>query len=186
MHEKLKDSITHSPIIDMNGYPYLIHSVTDGIPFMEPDILDEIVDWMVSVCSFGCDRILAPESMGIPFAVPLSLRLRIPYTVIRKRPYGLEGEIPVSYSTGYSDRMMYINGLKCGDRVVIVDDIVSTGGTMSALVCALRGNGILVEDILAVLGKGSGADDLSRRLGIPVKRMLDVCLKDGAAEVREP
>jgi adenine phosphoribosyltransferase len=185
MHEKLKASVMRSPIIDRNGYPYFVHPVTDGIPMMEPDVLDEIIDWMVSVCSFDCDRIVAPESMGIPYAVPLSQRLRIPYTIIRKKRYGMEGEIKVSYRTGYSDGSMYINGLKKGDRVVIVDDVLSTGGTMSSIVGAMKDNGISVEDVLVVFDKGSGRDELKKRFGIVVKRMLDVSVEGGAVVVRD-
>ncbi|MCL1810830.1 MAG: hypoxanthine/guanine phosphoribosyltransferase [Methanomassiliicoccaceae archaeon] len=186
MHEKLKASILSSPIIDKNGYPYLIHPVTDGIPFMEPDILDEVIDWMVAACSFDCDLIVAPESMGIPLAVPLSLRLRIPYTVARKRSYGLEGEIPVLYRTGYSERSIYINGLKKGDGVVIVDDMLSTGGTLSALTGALKENGISVEDILVIFNKCSNIDELGRRLGTGIKRMLDISLEKGTVVVTDP
>lgn len=185
-YERLKAGIVGSPVIDVNGYPYLVHPVTDGIPMMEPDVLDEIIDWMVSACSFECDRIVAAESMGIPLAVPLSLRLRIPYTIVRKRSYGIGGEIPVSYKTGYSDRKMYINGLREGDEVVIVDDILSTGGTLSALVGAMEENGISVKDILVVLNKGSAREELSRRLGIEIKRMLDIVLENGAAAVIGP
>ena len=126
MHERLKESLMNSPVIEKNGYPYFVHPVTDGIPVMEPDILEEVIDWLVSAFDFECDRIVAPEAMGIPLGVPLSLRTRIPYTVVRKRSYGIDGEIPVVYRTGYSDRAIYINGLKKGDRVVIVDDILST------------------------------------------------------------
>ena len=186
MHEKLKASIMRSQIIDVNGYSYLIHPVTDGIPEMDPDILDEIIDWMVSACAFKCDRIVAPESMGIPLAVPLSLRLRIPYSVIRKRSYGIEGEIPVTYRTGYSERNVYINGLKKGDRVVIVDDVISTGGTMAAILSALRENGISVEDVLVVFSKGSGKEGLDRRLGIEFKRMLDISVENGIVTVTDP
>ncbi|MDR1954410.1 MAG: adenine phosphoribosyltransferase [Candidatus Methanoplasma sp.] len=185
MYEKLKASIMRSPVIDKNGYPYLIHPVTDGIPMMEPDVLEEIIDWMVSVCSFDCDRIAAPESMGIPFAVPLSLRLRIPYTVIRKRSYGIEGEIKVSYKTGYSDSDVYINGLKKGDRVVIVDDMLSGGGTLSAIVGALRENGISVTDALVVFNKGSEIESVNKRLGMDIKRMFDISVVDGSITVRD-
>jgi len=186
MHDKLKASIMHSQVIDVNGYPYMIHPVTDGIPEMDPDILDEIIDWMVSAGNFDCDRIIAPESMGIPLAVPLSLRLRIPYSVIRKRAYGIEGEILVSYRTGYSDRMIYINGLKRGDRVVVVDDVLSTGGTMSAILDALRENRIAVIDVLVVFSKGPGKEDLRRRLGIDFKRMLDISVENGTVTVTDP
>ncbi|MDR3074961.1 MAG: adenine phosphoribosyltransferase [Candidatus Methanoplasma sp.] len=186
MYEKLKASIMHSRVLDINGYHYMIHPVTDGIPMMEPDILEEIADWMLSVCDFDCDRILAPESMGIPLAVSLSLRLRIPYTVIRKRSYGIDGEIPVKYSTGYSDRVMYVNGLDRGDRVVIVDDVLSTGGTLSALVGALTENGISIADVLVVLNKNSGAEDIGGRLGMKIKTMLDIHLNNGTVEIRGP
>lgn len=186
MHEKLKASVMGGWVVDMNGYPYLIHPVTDGIPEMDPDVLDEVIDWMASACAFDCDLIITPESMGIPLAVPLSLRLRIPYSIIRKRRYGIEGEVPVVYKTGYSEGKMYINGPKRGDRVVIVDDILSNGGTMSAIICALRENGISVTDVLTVFNKGSVREELSRRFGIEFKRMLDISIKDGVVTVMGP
>ncbi len=186
MHEKLKASIMQSPVIDRNGYPYLVHPVTDGVPKMEPEIMDEIIDWMASVCDLDCDRILAPEAMGIPLAVPLSMRTGIPYTILRKRQYGLDGEIMVSYKTGYSDRVIYINGLSKGDRVVIVDDMVSMGGTLSAIIGALRENGIVVKDVMVVFNKGGDIEEINRRLGIVVKRMLDVSLEDRKAVIAEP
>ncbi|MCL2031887.1 MAG: hypoxanthine/guanine phosphoribosyltransferase [Methanomassiliicoccaceae archaeon] len=185
MHERLRASVMRSQVIDMNGYPYMVHPVTDGVPLMDPAVLDEIIEWMVSACGFDCDRIAAPESMGIPLAVPLSLRLRIPYTVIRKRSYGIEGEIKVPYKTGYSDREMYINGLRKGDRVIIVDDILSTGGTLSAVVGALRENGISVIDILVVFNKSSEIEELGERLGVDIKRMLDITVEDGAVRIRD-
>lgn len=174
MYDKLKASIENSPVIDRNGYPYLIHPVTDGIPRMEPEVLEEILDWMLSVCDLNCDVILAPESMGIPLAVPLSLKTRIPYSVVRKRSYGLEGEISIHYRTGYSDRSIFVNGLKAGDKVVIVDDILSTGGTLRALIKALRENGIIIEDVLVVFNKGSRREELVNELGIDIKRMIDI------------
>jgi adenine phosphoribosyltransferase len=186
MHEKLKASVKDCPIIDKDGYPYLVHPVTDGIPMMDPDVLDEVIDWMLSSCGFDCDRIVTPESMGIPLAVPLSLKLRIPYTIIRKRPYLLEGEIRVSYRTGYSERAVYINGLKKGDRVVLVDDVLSTGGTLNAIVGALRDKGVSVEDVLVVFNKGSDIDNLSKRLGLSIKRMLDLSIENGEVFVKEP
>jgi len=186
MHEKLKASIDRCPIIDMNGYPYLVHPITDGVPRMDPDVLDEVIDWMISVCDFDCDCIAAPESMGIPLAVPLSQRLRIPYTVIRKRSYGIEGEIKVSYRTGYSEREVFINGLKNGDRVVIVDDMLSTGGTLSAIIEAMKKNGIIVEDVLVIFNKGEGREALNERFGVDIKRMIDISVEYGKVTIRDP
>jgi len=186
MSERLKASIMSSPIVNMNGYPYLVHPITDGVPMMDPDVLDEILDWMASASDFDCDCIAAPESMGIPLAVPLSLRLRIPYTVIRKRPYGIDGEIRVSYRTGYSEREVFINGLKRGDSVVIVDDMLSTGGTLSAIVNALKDNEITVADVLVVFNKNKEREELCKRLGVEIKRMIDISVEYGSVTIRDP
>jgi adenine phosphoribosyltransferase len=153
---------------------------------MDPGVLDEVIDWMISVCDFDCDYIAAPESMGIPLAVPLSLKLRIPYTVIRKRSYGIEGEIKVSYRTGYSNREVYINGLKKGDSVVLVDDMLSTGGTLEAIVGAMKKKGIVVKDVLVIFNKGSGREELSKRLGVEIKRMLDISVDYGNVTILDP
>ena len=160
--------------MDVEGYPYVIHPITDGIPSVEPDMLREIIRWMLDVCEFDCDVILTPESMGIPLAVPLSLTTNIPYSVIRKRRYGLPGEIAVESSTGYSRSSLYINGLKKGDRVVIVDDVISTGGTMSSIIERLKENDIEVADILIVFNKGNKRTEFD----IPIKRMMHIGVKD--------
>lgn len=185
MHEKLKASVEQSQIINRNGYPYFISPVSDGVPRMDPDILDEIIDWMISACDFDCDVIAAPESMGIPLAVPLSLRLRIPYIIIRKRSYGLADEVPVYYRTGYSERIMYINGFHAGDRVVLVDDVLSTGGTLSALIHAFKDIGVEVTDALVVFNKGSAKEQLQKELDINIKSMLDVKFNGEAIEVKD-
>lgn len=185
MYERLKASVEQSQIIDRNGYPYFISPVTDGIPRMDPDILDDIIDWMVSKCGSDFNVIAAPESMGIPLAVPLSLRLRIPYIIIRKRSYGIAEEIPIYYRTGYSERMMYVNGLHAGDRVLVVDDVLSTGGTISALIHGLREKDIDVAEVIVVFNKGFAKEQLMKELNINIKSMLDVYFEGETIKVKE-
>ena len=59
--------------------------------------------------------------MGIPLAAALSLKMNIPFIIIRKRSYGLPGEVDVEQITGYSKSKLYINNLKKGDNIIIVD-----------------------------------------------------------------
>lgn len=185
MYDRLKASVEQSQIIDRNGYPYFISPVTDGIPRMDPDILDDIINWMALNCGSDFNVIAAPESMGIPLAVPLSLRLRIPYVVIRKRSYGIQDEIPVYYSTGYSERMVYVNGLHPGDRVLIVDGVLSTGGTVSALVHALREKNITVTKVMVVFDKGFVKEQLMKELNVDINSMLDVYFEGNIIKVKE-
>ena len=175
---RLTEAFLNSPVVDMNGYKYFINPVSDGIPRTDSELLEEIVEGMVERSDRDYDIILAPEAMGIPLAVGISLRTGIPYSVIRKRRYGLEGEIALDQSTGYSKAPMYINGVKPGDRVAIVDDVVSTGGTLRAVVDALGSEGVTVSEISVVFNKSEDIDSISRELGVPIRYLISVGVTD--------
>ena len=175
---RLTEAFLNSPVVDMNGYKYFINPVSDGIPRTDSELLEEIVEGMVERSDRDYDIILAPEAMGIPLAVGISLRTGIPYSVIRKRRYGLEGEITLDQSTGYSKSPMYINGVKQGDRVAIVDDVVSTGGTLRAVVDALGSEGVTVSEISVVFNKSEDIDSISRELGVPIRYLISVGVTD--------
>jgi adenine phosphoribosyltransferase len=179
MLENLRRSLEAAPIVKMGDYDYFVHPVTDGIPFMEAAVMKEIIDRMQNTGDFNCDYIVAPEAMGIPLAVPLTLRTGIPYNVVRKRRYGLPGEVSVHQVTGYSEKELYINGLRSGDRVVIVDDVISTGGTMRALVQAFQKMGVRIVDIIVVVEKGDKKEALEAELKVKIKTLVKVEVRGG-------
>ena len=51
---------------------------------------------------------------------------------------------------------MYLNDLNQGERVAIVDDVLSTGGTLEAVIEGVRRAGAEVAEIIAVVEKGDG------------------------------
>jgi len=82
--------------------------------------------------------------------------------IARKRSYGLEGEIEIDQSTGYSKGAMYLNDLREGERIAIVDDVLSTGGTLEAVIEGVRRAKAQVTDVIAVIEKGEGLKRLQR------------------------
>jgi adenine phosphoribosyltransferase len=100
------------------------------------------------------DKIVVVEAMGIHIGSILSVMTDIPMTIMRKRAYKLPGEIAVHQTTGYSKGELYLNGVYNGDRVVIIDDVVSTGGTMRALLKALEIAGANVVDVCIAVQRG--------------------------------
>lgn len=180
MFEKLKKSLAECPVVKMGDYQYFVHPLTDGVPYMEPELLREVLDAMKAIGNFDCDYIVAPEAMGIPLAVPLSLELGIPYNVIRKRQYNLPGEVNIAQCTGYSKKDMYINGIKKGDRVVIVDDVLSTGGTIHAIIDAMKNTiGADIVDVIVVLEKTKHKAEIERELGVKIKTLIKIEMVDG-------
>jgi len=179
MFEKLKISLIEAPIIKKGEYNYFVHPITDGIPLVDPSILEEAADGISKFGNMEVDKIVCVEAMGIHIATALSIKTRIPFVVVRKRLYGLKGEVSVHQTTGYSQGELYINGLNKDDRIILVDDVVSTGGTMIAVLKALERMEVKVVDVMAVIEKGSGKDIVKRETGFTVKSLVKVDMVDG-------
>ena len=176
MHvDKLRASLASCPVVRFGDYEYFVHPITDGIPLGDPAMLDEVLAAMASIGNWReCDKIVTAESMGFPLAAGLSLRVGRPYVFIRKRQYGLPGEVSLKQTTGYSKTDMFINNIHPGDRLVFVDDVVSTGGTLLACVRALRSVGARVVEAIIVFDKARDLRTMEADLGLPIKTLLKV------------
>jgi adenine phosphoribosyltransferase len=179
--ERLRESLHEAPIVDKDGYDYLVHPISNGVPMLDPELLREAVVEIMQRVDFDVDKIVAPEAMGIHIATALSLQTDLPLVVIRKRPYGLPEEVPLHKSTGYSESEMYINDIGPDDRVLIVDDLLSTGGTMAAICHALDDIGTEIRDIAVVIRKvgDSAMDDVDH----DVTSLLDISVADGEVKI---
>ena len=179
----LRRCFEDAPVVDRNGYDYFVNPISDGVPRVDPEALREAVDGLISEAGFDCDLILAPEAMGIPLAAGISLRTGIPFSVVRKKRYGLPGEREILQRTGYSESAMFLNGVGKGDRAFIVDDVLDTGGTVAAVAAAVREAGASVAGV-AVVYSMADVRAFSERIGAPVHALLSVGVEDGRPFVR--
>src|SRR6188768_1007724 len=80
------------------------------------------------------DAIAAAEARGFLFAAPLALALRKPLVPLRKpgklpyRTYSLKYDLEY----GQAELHMHVDGISAGQRVLMIDDVLATGGTMAA------------------------------------------------------
>ena len=179
--EHLKKSLYNAPIVKKGEYNYVIHPITDGVPFISPELLKEVSDEMKKhIKKFGkFDRIVTMEAMGIPLASALSLDMGIPFTIIRKREYGLPGEVAVEQATGYSKSKLYINGLRKGDTIVIVDDVLSTGGTLRAVLSVFKKMSVNVKGVFIAINKGSHIPEIGKEFNVPIISLIDIDVVNG-------
>jgi adenine phosphoribosyltransferase len=183
--DRLRQSLLDAPIIEKDGYHYFVHPISDGVPMLEPGLLREIVIRIIRKADLeDVDKIVTPAAMGIHISTAVSLMTDIPLVVIRKRSYGLDGEVSLTQQTGYSESEMYINDVTDGDRVLVLDDVLSTGGTMKAILDALSHIGAEVVDVVAVIKKAgpNRLDDTA----YSVKTLINVDVEGGEVVVTDP
>lgn len=181
----LQDSLRGAPIIWKGEYPYFIHPISDGIPRMEAEVLRATRDLIVSMVDWSqIDLIVSVEAMGLPLLAAVGEATGKPTVVIRKRSYGMEGEVRVDVSTGYSSSTAYINDISPGERLLIVDDVISTGGTLEPLLESLEGMGAVLQDVIVAIEKGEGRERLSEeRPEWPIRTLSRIDIVDGKVEI---
>lgn len=81
------------------------------------------------------DLILGPESRGFIFGVPLAYNLNKPFIPVRKKGKLPRETVAISYELEYGTATieMHKDAILPGQRVVIVDDLIATGGTIEAI-----------------------------------------------------
>ncbi|WP_247001366.1 hypoxanthine/guanine phosphoribosyltransferase [Halosolutus gelatinilyticus] len=179
--EPLARSLRDAPIVDRDGYPYFVHGVTDGIPTVEPDVLRAIGEAIRDRIDLtDVDALVAPEAMGIHHATALSLAAEVPFVVVRKRSYGFPGEVAVHQETDYGESELYLNGVDAGDRVVFVDDVLSSGSTAERVCDALETVGAELAAVVVVLRR---VDVDRERFDREVTSLLDVRVEGGEVVV---
>ena len=173
--ELLKDSVVKAPVVWKEGYPYFVHPLSDGVPRQTAellsaarDLISEGVDWD------SVDIILGIEAMGIPLAAALCLSSGKPLVIGRKREYGLPGEVAIDQSTGYSKGEIFLNDIEKGARVLIVDDVVSTGGTLHPVLKAVEESGAVVQDCWIVFEKGEGTNNIRSSGDWPLNSLVRI------------
>ncbi len=180
--DQLRQSLLDAPIVEKEGYQYFVHPISDGVPMLEPELLREIVIRIIRKAELeNVDKIVTPAAMGIHISTAVSLMTDIPLVVIRKRKYGLEEEVALSQQTGYSESEMYINDVTAGDKVLVLDDVLSTGGTMKAILDALTHIGADVVDVVAVIKK-AGPNKLDDT-DYSVKTLINVTVEEGEVKI---
>ena len=99
-------------------------------------------------------KIAAVEARGFIFAAPLADRMKLPLILIRKAKK-LPGETySKSYALEYGTDTIEVQKADIGnnEKILVVDDLIATGGTIRAACDLLTESGASVDEIFAVIG----------------------------------
>jgi orotate phosphoribosyltransferase len=111
------------------------------------------------------DRLAGPELGAVPLAAATALACGIPFLIVRKE----------TKDYGTAERLEGV--CEPGERVLVIEDVVTTGGALIAAIEALRAADLVVEEALCVLDREEGGSDALAALGVhlePLFRRADL------------
>jgi len=100
------------------------------------------------------DGIVAVEARGFLFAAPLAEKLGIPLILARKKGKLPGKVIERSFALEYGEDIIQIqeNDIKKGENILLIDDLVATGGTLKATAELIEDSGANVIEICCIIG----------------------------------
>ena len=149
----------------MDNLKKLIREVPDfpkpGINFYDittllkdPTGLEETIDALTESCrGMSVDTVIGVESRGFIFGAPLAYQLGVGFIPVRKPKKLPSDTVSVSYELEYgTDSLeMHKDAVGEGHNVLIVDDLLATGGTARAVVDLVEGVGGKISALLFVV-----------------------------------
>ena len=118
----------------------------DGLKLAIDSMQEELKD-------IDFDIVVAPESRGFIFGMPIAYNMNKAFVPVRKKGKLPRETIEQEYSLEYGTAIlqMHKDSIKPGDRVVIVDDLIATGGTIEAIIKIVEKLGGKVVRVCALI-----------------------------------
>ncbi len=104
--------------------------------FADPDALDAAVDAIAAhFADASVTKIVAPEARGFMIGAPIAYKLGVGFIPARKPGKLPRATVSVSYELEYGTDTLEIHedAIEPGDRILLIDDLIATGGTLSAV-----------------------------------------------------
>jgi adenine phosphoribosyltransferase len=163
------------PLVDTGEYKFLINPLTEQVPATTPELLQAATEWIIETGNFDeANKIAGEEDKGAILVASTALATGLPFGMARWCPSGLAGQVSVDFQMEYASGKLYLNGIESGDQVIVVDDMISTGGTMLALIEAIHAAKADIVDIVCVSEKieNNGVRRVLEETGFEVKTLV--------------
>ncbi|HYS98880.1 MAG TPA: orotate phosphoribosyltransferase [Candidatus Dormibacteraeota bacterium] len=128
----------------------------------DPALLKELGRHLAELVPKDTQRLAAPELGAILLGGAVAMETGLPLVLVRKEP------------KGYGTAKQLEGRFETGDRITVIEDVVTTGGDSLRSVQVLRGAGLEVIHLVVVLDRGEGGEDNIRDAKIPYTPLFRV------------
>lgn len=128
----------------------------------QPQLLRRLAVHLAQLVPSSTQRLAAPELGAVLLGGAVSMESGLPLILVRKEPkgYGTAKQLEGRYAPG--------------ERVTVIEDVVTTGGDSLRSIQVLRDAGLEVIHLVVVLDRGEGGEDNIREAGIPYSPLFRI------------
>ena len=184
----LEQAYSGAPTVANGKSRTTVNEFADQQPALRPELLREVRDRLCALGPFAADKVLSEEDKGAVLAGAVALELGLPLAMARWYTYDMEtfGGISTPILSEYFEGRLYVNGIEPGDRVLVVEDTISTGGTLISLIDAVTLAGARVVAALAAIEKveGGGVERVRAETGVQVQTLVGIRIDPQTHRVR--
>ena len=169
---KLEDTIQNVPDFPKPGIQF-----KDITPiFLDPKLYEEVIKDLANFSRGKIDAVCGSESRGYLFGIAIAVALEIPFVLIRKK-----GKLPPPFIAekyeleyGFEEIEMRTGQIKPGQRILVHDDLLATGGTTEAAAKLVQKQGAIVSQFsFLICLKGMDGDERLKQFNAPVHKILE-------------
>jgi orotate phosphoribosyltransferase len=128
----------------------------------DPALLRRLGKQLAMLVPKDTQRLAAPELGAVLLGGAVSMEAGLPLVLVRKEP------------KGYGTSKQIEGRFEPGDRVTVIEDVVTTGGDSLRSAQVLRDAGVEVIHLVVVLDRGEGGEDNIQAAGIPYSPLFRI------------
>ncbi|HEY8840142.1 MAG TPA: orotate phosphoribosyltransferase [Candidatus Dormibacteraeota bacterium] len=128
----------------------------------DPAVLRRLGKHLAGLVPAETQRLAAPELGAVLLGGAVSMESGLPLVLVRKEP------------KGYGTSKQIEGRFEPGDKVTVIEDVVTTGGDSLRSAQVLRDAGVEVIHLVVVLDRGEGGEENIRAAGIPYSPLFRI------------
>lgn len=169
--KKLEETIENIPDFPIPGIQF-----KDISPiFLDPKLYEDVIADLAAFSKGKVDAVCGIESRGYLFGIAIAIALEVPFILIRKAGKLPPPVISEKYDLEYGSAIIETREgqIKQGQRILIHDDLLATGGTTEAAAKLVEKQGATVSQFSFLIGlKDLNGDEKLKKFGAEIYHIL--------------
>lgn len=175
--KELIRAFNNQPLVKIKNRNYIINPLLDHAPETSYELMKDVVAELTKITALTrSNKIIGEEDRGGYIAALMAYKNKKSLAMVKWNPCGLKGNLGINFRNAYTNGKMYVHGIRKGEDVILMEDIIDSGGTLIAMIKLLRKSGVTICDVVAIAEKieYAGCLRIKKETGINVKCLLQV------------